>query len=288
MNETPVESFYYVNDAGQSVGPFSLSELREMADKGVIKRETLVCPAGGEEWQPLSSFLPAPVGILLDPETAEGSSTYASSELTGKTSKLAPWALGAGIISILLACAPILGFVVGTIALILGLQSRQSSQRGLAIGGIATAGVGMMLSVVGGLLFVAGGGGEATEITRVMERHAQILNKVGFDFPNSPPAQARYIAVELQKVNESGCPGEFRRAYQQHVNAWRQAEAYFAANTSLNAFLEGLYSGYTGDYSALGFSGRQAAAAAQQVSATYFELVTVASEYGGRVPNPGS
>ena len=60
-------------------------------------------------------------------------------------------------------------------------------------------------------------------------------------------------------------------------NAWEVSIPYVAANTPLTGFLEGLYGGYTGDYSGVGLSNYQAQVALNNVDATYREVKAVAA-----------
>ncbi|MBL9178857.1 MAG: DUF4339 domain-containing protein [Verrucomicrobiaceae bacterium] len=52
------ERWYY--SLGEAVnGPFSLSELLQKAEQGVLNSETLVVPEGSEDWRPFSAITPA-------------------------------------------------------------------------------------------------------------------------------------------------------------------------------------------------------------------------------------
>ena len=57
-----------------------------------------------------------------------------------------------GIVSMLAWLYPLAGLPISAVGLGLGIAGRQSSGRGLAIGGIATSAVGLGLSLVNGLL----------------------------------------------------------------------------------------------------------------------------------------
>lgn len=73
--------------------------------------------------------------------------------------------------------------------------------------------------------------------------------------------------------------------FQQHINVWRTASEYFVENTGLYAFLEGFASGFFQDPSLMGDSAQNAAIAAQNINATYEQLVTIAAAHSARVPN---
>ena len=117
-----------------------------------------------------------------------------------------------------------------------------------------------------------------------------VLNKCANDakFVNqstmSSAQAATYLADEWQKTDTRDCPPEFREAFQEHVNAWREASTCFSEDTPLNAFLEGFASGYTQDPSLFGASHQKAAIAAQNINSTYDRLVNIAAAYGARVP----
>lgn len=52
------ERWYYAQ--GEAVnGPFSLSELLQKAEEGILNSETLVVPEGSEDWRPFSAIAPA-------------------------------------------------------------------------------------------------------------------------------------------------------------------------------------------------------------------------------------
>jgi hypothetical protein len=74
-------------------------------------------------------------------------------------------------------------------------------------------------------------------------------------------------------------------AFQEHINAWREAAPYLEQNTDLTSFLEGLYSGFTGDFSVFGSENYNARLAAQNINDTYNRLVTIATAHGARVPH---
>lgn len=75
-------------------------------------------------------------------------------------------------------------------------------------------------------------------IESVLNQCAQNTQKVNNSDMSAAQA-AQFLASQMQKMDTSDCPPEFRAAFQQHINAWRDASGYFAQNTPLNAFLEG-------------------------------------------------
>lgn len=97
-------------------------------------------------------------------------------------------------------------------------------------------------------------------------------------------ALAGYIADHFQAVDTSGCPPEFRAAFQAHVNAWRQAQYAYANNTVANNFVEGAVAGFTGDYSGVGQTLGTAYQAGQDINNTYYRLTVFAAASGARIP----
>lgn len=95
---------------------------------------------------------------------------------------------------------------------------------------------------------------------------------------------ATYLATEMQKIDVRGCPEDFRIAFQQHINAWREAAPYLSQNTTLNAVLEGVAAGVLEDPSLIGTAQRNSSSALGRVNQTYSELVTIAASRGARVP----
>lgn len=123
----------------------------------------------------------------------------------------------------------------------------------------------------------------AGSIERVLNRCAKLSAKVNASEMTAGEA-ADYLAREMQKIDTRNCPAEFRTTFQEHANAWRNAAPWFAANTPLTGFLEGLAAGASGDSSAIGFTRDNAAVAAMNINDTYNRLVVVAVSHGARVP----
>jgi hypothetical protein len=121
-------------------------------------------------------------------------------------------------------------------------------------------------------------------IEDVLNRCARITKHVNSSKMSAAEA-ATYIANEDQKIDLRDCPPEFRVAFQQHINAWRQAAPYFAQDTGLAAFLEGFAAGMSGNDSMVGLTHENASIASQNINSTYYQLVNLAAAYGARVPN---
>lgn len=132
----------------------------------------------------------------------------------------------------------------------------------------------------------SGGGAssEARAINRVLGESQKIAANAANRFQNDPGNYALFVSQQYQRVELNGCPSDFRYAYQQHINAWHQAAPYFAVNIPLNSFLEGLYSGYTGDFSSFGATNYNAQVAAQGIQQTYYQLTQLAAGYGANIP----
>ena len=135
------------------------------------------------------------------------------------------------------------------------------------------------------LTFCVGGCSKSPKdaIESVLNQCAQNSQKVNNS--NMSAAQtAQFLASEMQKMDTSNCPSDFRTAFQQHINAWRDASGYFAQNTPLNTFLEGFAAGFLQDSSLYGVSQQNAAIAVQNINTTYNQLVTIAVAHGATVP----
>lgn len=122
----------------------------------------------------------------------------------------------------------------------------------------------------------------AGSIEHVLNECAEISKAAGVYHDHA--AQAGYVADRFQALDTSGCPLDFRAAFQAHVNAWRQAQMAFANNTLPNNFIEGAVAGFTGDNSNLGTTMGAASQAASDINSTYYQLTTIAAAYGARVP----
>lgn len=55
--ESPVAKPYYILDAEETRGPFTIGQLRSMWSTGSITTKTMHCQEGDEQWRPLSSIL---------------------------------------------------------------------------------------------------------------------------------------------------------------------------------------------------------------------------------------
>ena len=134
-----------------------------------------------------------------------------------------------------------------------------------------------------GLVVLAGCGSDSSRITSVLEKCAAV-GRQSASVPGGPGSQANFIARQFQGIDVTGCPADFRMAYQAHVFAWQQAAPALANDQIGTAFLEGLASGLTNDPRYIGQAGGQAQFAIQQINATYFELTQIAARYGARIP----
>ena len=119
-------------------------------------------------------------------------------------------------------------------------------------------------------------------IEHVLNECAEISNAASQE--QGSAAKAGYVADHFQALDTSGCPMDFRAAFQAHVNAWRQAQMAFANNTLTNNFVEGAVAGITGDNSNLGATMGAASQANEDINSTYYQLTTIAAAYGARVP----
>jgi S1-C subfamily serine protease len=88
----------------------------------------------------------------------------------------------------------------------------------------------------------------ASEIQSVLNQCAKIAKKASALNVN-PAAKDGYVADGFQAIDASRCPQDFRIAFQEHINAWRNAP----------------------------FDG-------QEMNTTYFRLTKIAAAYGARIP----
>lgn len=172
--------FYYLNDTNQPVGPMDLPAIRKLAEAGIVAGEVLVCKAGSEEWIPLSkksspspeSQAPKPLRTAPPARSPLPSRKYsappsqpeAQASMHGSdTGSVYPaWfplaSMIAGITAILASCVPVLSILLAAPALTLGILAiRQNvgNRKPIALTGVATAGVAMVVSL--GVLGLGGG-----------------------------------------------------------------------------------------------------------------------------------
>ena len=141
------------------------------------------------------------------------------------------------------------------------------------------------IATVAGTLLIGPGCARkpASAIEATLNKCAQLSQTVNASKMNSAQA-ATYLATEMQKIDVRGCPEDFRVAFQQHINAWREAAPYLSQNTTLNAVLEGVAAGVLEDPSLIGTAQRNSSLVLGRVNQTYSELVTIAASQGARVP----
>lgn len=193
--------------------------------------------------------------------------------------------LAAGIGSLLTFYLPLIGFLLAVAAIASGyliLKQVNPPGKGFALTGTITGALGLLALLV----FMLGGGSEVSAIEDALAEGIQISQKATRQFPDNAAQQAKFVAYELQKVDTSRCPPEFRVAYQRNVDAWETAIPYFEVNHPGTWLLEVFFGGMSADYSAVGFSDYQARSAAQNINGTYRELRTIAIAYGARIPTP--
>ncbi len=307
-------SYYYLNESNQPVGPLDLSAVRKLAETGIVADDVLVCETGSEDWTPLSDrddpvprpTTPPPPRTAPPPRSGVPPRRYTPPTPASETGSSArdravaaaypEWfplvSMIAGIVALVVVWVPGLSVLLAAPALalgILGLQQNLGGRKPLALGGIVTAAVALVVSL--GILLLGlgdgwGGSPEAAAIEKVLNQDQALCLEAKSKFPNSAAQATRHVAERMQQIDTSRCPPEFRLAFQQHVNAWRQSVPYIQADTPVTAFFEGLYAGATDDYSVLGLSSQQARLANEQVNVSYREVLNVAAVYGARIPGP--
>ncbi|MCB1086370.1 MAG: hypothetical protein KDM63_04945 [Verrucomicrobiae bacterium] len=288
------DPFYYLDASNTPVGPMSLGEIGNLVANGLLPHSVQVCPAGETEWKPLITHW----GQAASPLSSKPLSTKPSISRPEDPEAGDPWpkpwfpvvSLVFGVVAVVGSCVPIVGILLAVASLILGFSSLRhfhSSQRRQALAGVICSFAAMLLSVAIWGYTVAQfnqGNPGAGAIEEVLQTDMRIAKNAKNSYRYDLGGRARFITREMQRIDLAKCPPEFRVAFQRHVNAWNEAIPYIAADNAANAFLEGLYSGYTQDYSALGWSHQQAQLAAYQIAQTYEEVLTVAAAYGARIP----
>lgn len=145
-------------------------------------------------------------------------------------------------------------------------------------------GISQRLAVLAVFFLIAGcSRSPADRMTHVLSECADIAKDARIRC-HDEAALAGYVADHFQAEDTSGCPTEFRTAFQAHVNAWRQAQFAYGNNTLANNFVEGAVAGLSGDYSGVGQTLGSAYQAGQDINNTYYRLTMVAVSYGARVP----
>lgn len=304
-----MKSYYYLNTSNQPVGPMELAALRKLADAGMMDGDALVCEAGKEDWIPLSQLVeassdsgkpkpprtaPPPRSALPPSRLSLPARSHRSTGHDAAASHSSDWiplvAMITGIAAVLALGLPGLSLILAAPALTLGILGHRQAKgaaRSFAVTGITCASV-ALAAALGTLLLGTGtgltGNPEAAAIEKVLKRDTAIVREAKTRFPNDAAAGTHYVAEQMQRIDTSNCPAEFRLAFQQHVNAWHQSIPYVQADTPLNAFFEGLYAGVTEDYRALGMANHQANLAREQVNSTYREVLNSAAVFGARIP----
>jgi hypothetical protein len=123
----------------------------------------------------------------------------------------------------------------------------------------------------------------SARIEDVLNRCAEIGRKAS-GFQMDEASKAHYIAASFQEMDVSGCPEDFRVAFQEHVNAWQQFQMAAANNNVVNNVVVGAVSGITNDPSGIGQLQGAEASAQDAVNQTYYRLTEIAAQYGARIP----
>lgn len=125
--------------------------------------------------------------------------------------------------------------------------------------------------------------GPGGEIETVLNKCAQYTQQVNAS-KMSAAESALFFADKMQAIDTRGCPQDFRIAFQQHINAWRDAAPAYSQNTTLNVFLEAFAGGLANEYSQIGASQQGAAIATARINSTYERLTEIAASHGARIP----
>jgi len=145
-------------------------------------------------------------------------------------------------------------------------------------------GVGLLVLVFVAMGLTGCNRSPAARIEDVLNRCAEIGRKANFMNMNAA-SKAHYIAASFQEIDVSGCPDDFRVAFQEHVNAWQQFQMAAANDNIVNNVIVGAVAGMTNDPSGIGQIQSNEASAQDAVNQTYYQLTEIAAAYGARVPN---
>jgi hypothetical protein len=124
----------------------------------------------------------------------------------------------------------------------------------------------------------------SAQIERVLDR-CEAIGRQASNMNLDAASKAHFVATSFQEIDVSGCPEDFRVAFQQHVNAWRQFQMAASNNNIVNNVVVGAVAGMTNDPSGIGQIQSDEASAQDAVNQTYYQLTEIAAEYGARVPN---
>jgi hypothetical protein len=118
----PVASSYFIEQDGESKGPYTIGQLRSMWNMGGITGKTMHCQEGDSEWRPLSTILEQ-----LEPPTPPAG-TQPSVVLAKPTKSRGVYI----ILGLFLACWASTIFTRVTIGPVLGSSSSRSRWVGLS------------------------------------------------------------------------------------------------------------------------------------------------------------
>jgi hypothetical protein len=295
------ELYYYLNSDNQSVGPIRLAAIRTLVASGIIDESVRIRINGSEEWQPLELLTPAP-SLMKDPasprtpppflRSVPGSrSTSGRSAATNRDPlRFFPQSsVIGGITSLMLTFSPLASLAVSMISVIVGavaLSRVSERNKSVALTGVLISSFSLVVSLF--FLSPTGGGAENREgqaIERVLKSQIDFVHDANEKFPESPLEQLRFLASRLKSIDVTGCPPDFRLAYQRYLNSIDRSLPYIAADTPINSFIEGLYAGFTEDYTSLGATNYQARIAIGQIEESFREVLNSAAFYGARMPS---
>jgi len=148
-------------------------------------------------------------------------------------------------------------------------------------GGVPRSGLLALVLIVMGL--TACNQSPSSRIEEVLNRCAEIGRKAS-SMQMAEASKAHYIAASFQEIDVSGCPEDFRVAFQAHVNAWQQFQMAAANNNVVNNVIVGAVAGVTNDPSGIGQIQNDEASARDAVNQTYYRLTEIAAAYGARIP----
>jgi hypothetical protein len=240
----PNRSFHlYVN--GKTSGPYTLEILRERYRRGQISSGTLWSQPGALQWESLNSLASLLGSGDLPPVPKVPQSILASNS------------------------------PVDAISMPSLLQGKP-----LAL-------IAMGLMILAGLwLMVIKPANERQHIQRVLATdkaiHAQIQQQMGIGdrFWDQSESVGKYVAA-MRQIDLSGCPDDFREAFQRHTSAWGEFENVARQYGGWSGFFKGFLTGFT-QGAVPNNQSADTAQAQRAIKETWEQVLRVAQNHGVR------
>ncbi len=87
----------------------------------------------------------------------------------------------------------------------------------------------------------------------------------------------------MRRIDLSGCPPDFQKAFRDHIQAWAEMESLTLTNSGFNiVFKSALTFG-----AAAGDAYFRIDSAEQRITSTWHEVLRIAGQYGAEIPESG-